>query len=374
MVHARKEAVMARIRSTLITACSAALIALSVAPAAGAASPIPYYQFTPPSFGLATAPDGSLLVADGGQGIVGLRKGVGSLLVGLPGVADVSPIGRSAMWAITSIGDPATEQPDSAWGVYLVADDAATKIADLLDFEKAHNPDGNLDPAGIDSNPFDIEAIHGHSALVADAGGNDVLVADRDGGVDWVAALPQEVVSTSHVKSMLGCPTPPPGGEFICDLPAAIPAQPVATSVAIGPDGAYHVGELKGFPGPLNESRIWRVDAGSRHVRCGTDPGCTLVFDGGFTSIVDLAFGPDGTLYVTEIDEASFFAIELQFFFGLPGLMQGGTVDACNVTTHSCTELASGLTIPIATADGKDGSVYALTEALLPTARVIALP
>src|SRR5262245_32558446 len=131
---------MVRIRLPLVVGASAALVALSIPPTAGAAGPIPDYQFTPPAFGLATAPDGSLLVADGGTGIVELRKGVGSLLVDLPGVADVSPIGRSSMWAITSIGDPATEQPDSAWGVYLVADGAAMKIADLLDFEKAHNP------------------------------------------------------------------------------------------------------------------------------------------------------------------------------------------------------------------------------------------
>jgi hypothetical protein len=341
---------------------------------ASAADPIPPYDFTPPSFGLATAPDGSLLVANGGSGIVGLRKGVGSLLVDLPGVADVAPIGRSAMFAVTGIGDPATEQPDSAWGVYLVMGGEATKVADLLDFEKAHNPDGNLDPGGIDSNPFDIEALNGRSALVADAGGNDLLVVDRDGGVDWVAALPQEIVSTANAKSLFGCPTPPPGGEFVCDLPSAIPAQPVATSIAIGPDGAYYVGELKGFPAPTGESRIWRIEAGSRHVRCGTDPGCTPVFDGGFTSIVDLSFGPDGTLYVTEIDEASFFALEAQFFFGTPDMTRGGTVDACHLATHTCSEVAAHLTIPIATTVGKDGTLFALTEALLPTAKVITLP
>jgi hypothetical protein len=366
---------MNRRRWTIGTAGSTVVaLMLSTASRVGAANPIPAFDFTPPSFGLATAPDGSLLAADGGSGIVSLRKGAGSVVVDLPGVADVAPIGRSSMFAITSIGDPATEQPDSAWGFYVVGDGQATKVADLLDFEKADNPDGNTDPGGIDSNPFDVEALTGSKALIADAGGNDVLIADRDGHVDWVAALPQEVVSTANVKSLVGCPTPPPGGEFICDLPSAIPAQPVATSVAVGPDGAWYVGELKGFPGPTNESRIWRVAAGSRHVRCGTDPGCSLAFDGGFTSIVDLTFGPDGTLYVTEIDEASFFAVELGFLFGIPGLLQGGTVDACDVDAHSCTELATDLTIPIATTIGRDGTVYALTEALLPSAKVIALP
>jgi hypothetical protein len=341
--------------------------------AAAAADPIPDYDFATPTFGLATAPDGSLLVADGGAGIVELRKSAGSLIVDLPGVADMSPVGRSSMFAITSIGDPATELPHSAWGVYLVTGGQATRVADLLDFEKAHNPDGNLEPGGIDSNPFDIEALTGSTALVADAGANDLLIVDRKGNVDWVAALPQEVVSTDNVKSLVGCPTPPPGAEFICGLPPVMPTQPVATSIAIGPDGAYYVGELKGFPGPLNESRIWRIEAGSRHVQCGTDPGCSLVFDGGFTSIVDLAFGPDGTLYVTEIDEASFAAVEFQLGFGVPGLMKGGTVNACRFGSWTCTELATHLTIPIATTVGKYGTVYALIEALLPSARVIAL-
>ena len=366
---------MVRHRSPVVAACvAAALVSLVIAPAVGAAHPpIPGFDFTPPSFGLATAPDGGLLVADGGAGIVSLRKGSGAVIVDLPGVADIAPIGRNRMFAISSIGDPATEQPDSAWGFYVVGNGKAQKVADLLDFEKAHNPDGNTEPGGIDSNPFDVEALTGSTALIADAGGNDVLIADRHGTLDWVAALPQEVVSTANAKSLFGCPTPPPGAEFVCQLPPAMPAHPVATSVAVGPDGAYYIGELKGFPGPLDASRIWRVAAGSRHVRCGTDPACTLVFDGGFTSIVDLKFGPDGTLYVTEIDEASSFAVEAEFFFGLPGLRQGGTVDACDVTTRTCTELATDLTVPIATTIGKDGTVYALTEAVLPTAKVIAL-
>jgi len=365
---------MIRRRSRPVAPVILAVASLWMAQGASAADPITDYDFATPTFGLASAPDGSLLVADGGAGIVELRKATGSLIAELPGVADMSPVGRSSMFAITSIGDPQTELPESAWGVYLVTGDQVTRVADLLDFEKANNPDGNLAPDGIDSNPFDIEALTGSLALVADAGGNDLLAVDRKGTVDWVAALPQEVVSTANAKSLAGCPTPPPGGEFLCELPAAMPAQPVATSIAIGPDGDYYVGELKGFPGPVGESRIWRIEAGSRHVHCGTDPGCSLVFDGGFTSIVDLAFGPDGTLYVTEIDEASFFAVEIELGFGVPGLMQGGTVDACQFGSWTCTEIATDLTIPIATTVGKDGTVYALTEALLPSAKVIALP
>lgn len=333
--------------------------------AASGAQLIPDYQFATPVFGLATSPDGSLLVADAGAGIVEFRKGVGSLIAELPFATDVSPIGRGQMFATTTGG------PGNA-ALYRVSRGGQEKLADLWAFEAEFNPDngaGAPPGAEIESNPFDVEALGGGQALVADAAGNDLLIVDRRGNVDWVAVLPVEVVSTANLQQILGCPDVPEELSFFaffCTV-AAFPAQPVATSVAIGPDGAYYMGELKGVPAPLNESRIWRIEPGSRHVRCGTDPGCTLVKDGGFTSIVDLSFGPDGTLYVTELDEASWAAVEF-------GGAVGGTVNACNSTTWSCAELATGLTMPIATTVGKDGTVYALTEVLLPTAKVIALP
>ncbi len=112
-----------------------------------------------------------------------------------------------------------------------------------------------------------------------------------------------------------------------------IPAQPVATSVAIGPDGAYYVGELKGFPAPTGESRVWRIEPGSRNVRCGESKKCTVVLDG-FTSIIDLAFGPDGRLNVAQIDDASWLAMEL-------GAGVGGSVRACNLQTKACSTVVS---------------------------------
>ena len=160
---------------------------------------------------------------------------------------------------------------------------------------------------------------------------------------------------------------------MFCGLPPEMPAQPVATSVAVGPDGAYYVGELKGFPGPVGMSRVWRIEAGTRHAQCGTSPACSVVLDG-FTSIVDLAFGPTGILYVDEFDEASFLAVELTGF-GLPGLMQGGTVDACDLSSASCSVLAGGLPMPIAVAVDRNGTVYAAISSLIPgAAQVITLP
>jgi hypothetical protein len=342
----------------------AALVTMSTSALAGE---VPVFDFATPIFGLAVAPDGSLLVADSGQGTVELRKGEGSLVAELPGIADIAPIGRGDMFAITGGGDPSDEM---AGRLFRVARGNTREIANLMAFEAAVDPDG----AGVDSNPFDVAALDGGAALVADAAGNSLLIVDQQGNVDWIATLPDELVSTDHVKNLVGCPTDNPDLAFACFLPPMIPAQAVATSVAVGPDGAYYVGELKGFPGEPETSRIWRIEPGARHAECGASPACSVVFDG-FTSIVDLAFGPDGTLYVVEIDEAGFLAVELQAFFGLPDLMQGGTVNACSLSAGTCSVVAAGLPLPTAAAVDRSGTVYAAIAALIPgAAQVITLP
>jgi hypothetical protein len=323
-------------------------VALGVVPP-GAVSAQPSYPFVTPAFGLATAPDGSLLVADAGAGIVELRHGGGALVAALPGVTDMAPIGRGDMFAITGGGTG----PGAA-KLYRVSRGTTRLIADLGLFEATVNPDA----PEVNPNPFDVAALSGGEALVADAGGNDLLIVNNSGKIDWIATLPVEPVSTENIKALFECPA---GPANICNLPAQIPAQPVATSVAIGPDGAYYMGELKGFPAPTGASRVWRIEPGTRHARCGTSPACTVVADG-FTSIVDLAFGEDGTLYVVELDEASWFAIEAL----PPGKAVGGTVNACDLATGTCATVATGLTMPIAVSIGKSGEIFALVGALIP--------
>lgn len=339
------------------------LLSLVAAVPALAAPVVPSYTFAGPLFGLSTTPDGSLLVADSGAGIVSLRNGKGSLVASLPGVSDVDAIGVGDMFAITGKGDA-----PSSGKLYRVSNGSTRMIADLSAFEAVANPDGGE----VDSNPYDVAALNGGKALVADAGGNDLLVVDQQGKVDWVATLPDELASTANLKSLISCPNPPAGLEFACGLPPMMPTQAVATSIAIGPDGAYYVGELKGFPGPVGVSKVWRIEPGTLHAKCGTDPACKVVADG-FTSIVDLAFGPDGTLYVVEMDEASFLAAELNEF-GVHGAMLGGTVNACDSSTWACHVVAAGLTLPLAVAVSKDGTLYATVNALLPNAQVVTLP
>jgi hypothetical protein len=313
--------------------------------------------FTGPVFGLATAPNGDLLAADAAVGVVEYRNGEVRLNAAFPGISDVSPIGRSSWWVVRGAEDGG-QGADGGQGVYRASRGSVRMLVNLFDFEVANNPAGGT----VESNPFDVESLDGEYALVADAAGNDLLQVDDEGHVEVLAVFPNEDVSTADLKALLGCPG---SGAGPCFTPDMLPAQPVPTSVAVGPDGFYYVGELKGFPAPLDESRIWRVAPWASWAQC-PDDDCELVFDGGFTSIIDLAFGPDGLLYVVELDENSWFAANLG-----PEAMAGGTINACNVENPGCIEVAAGIPLPTAITFGKDGTLWSTEFGAVPGAATI---
>lgn len=315
--------------------------------------------FASPLFGLTTAPNGDILVADAGAGVATLDD---APVISLPGITDMSPIGRGAMWAIKGLtGAPGD---DTGQALYRISKGNNRLIVDLFEFEETQNPDGE---DLIDSNPFDVQSLGGRAALVVDAGGNDLLKVDRQGNVNVVAIFPNELVSTENIKGLLGCPE---SGADLCGLPDMIPAQPVPTSIAIGPDGYYYVGELKGFPAPTDESNIWRISPDASGAICGSSPDCVKVFDGGFTSIIDMTFDSNGNLYVAETDEQSWFAVENLD----PAALAGGTINSCDLGTVSCNEVALNIPILTAITFGNDGTLWATRNALIPgLAEVIAV-
>lgn len=354
---------MRRLRNRLVVLVG--VLALLAAPAvAGAIG-----GFQGPLFGLTTAPNGDILVADASIGIESIRKGVVGPTIARPGATDVDAIGRKSLWVTTGAGQ--NPNANTGQGLWRVSDDEAELIADLFAFEETVNPDGHLTGHEIpDSNPFDVQALRGRAAVVADAGGNDLLEIDNDGNIEVLAVFPDEIVSTENIKDLAGCPDPPPEFAFICGLPEALPAQAVPTSIAVGPDGHYYVGELKGFPSPTGESRIWKVAPDATGADC-PNPDCVIAFDGGFTSIIDLAFGPDGNLHVAEIDEAGWIVTEP----GIPLPVTGGTVNSCNLSTLSCDEVATGIPVLTAITFGKDGTLWATRNSLtFGGAEVIELP
>jgi hypothetical protein len=135
-------------------------------------------------------------------------------------------------------------------------------VFDLAAYEQANNPDGGQ----VDSNPFGL-LVHLFAAAVADAGGNSAVRLGLFSGPSTLATLP-----------------PVPAG------PPFNSAQAVPTSVAKGPDGAYYIGQLTGVPFTAGAASVYRVVPG----------GSPTVFRSGFTTIMDLDFGPDGSLYVVE--------------------------------------------------------------------------
>jgi hypothetical protein len=147
-------------------------------------------------------------------------------------------------------------------------------VADIYGFERRVNPDAATGNAHVDSNPVGLAFARGR-LYVADAGGNAIDVVHPFGRVTNLAVFPNRTV--------------PFGGGLV-------PMQAVPTSVVSGPDGMLYVSQLTGFPFPVGGANIFRVDP-----RTGT----ATVFASGFTNLMDLAFGRDGTLYALEIDHDS---------------------------------------------------------------------
>ncbi|MDQ3783557.1 MAG: ScyD/ScyE family protein [Actinomycetota bacterium] len=138
-------------------------------------------------------------------------------------------------------------------------------VADLAGYEADANPDGGL----VDSNPYGV-LRRAHSTIATDAGGNSLLRIKKNGDVASLAVFPDRLV------------------RFQGDQ---VPMQAVPTSVVRGPDGAYYVGQLTGFPFPVGGARVYRVVPGQK----------PQVYARGFTNIIDIAFDERGRLYVLEI-------------------------------------------------------------------------
>jgi hypothetical protein len=179
--------------------------------------------------GVSVAPDGTVFAVTGSSTPGDVRS--------LPGVA------RRQVGRLFSVG---------------AGDFSAVARLDRLEHRR------NLDDVKGDrnSNPYALLALADRQ-IVVDAGANAVLEV-RDGNVELLALIPNRRNGRR---------------------------QSVPSSIALGPDGAYYVGELAESSG-RGKARVWRVPA---------EGGTATVYRSGFTTISGVAFGPDGSLFVTEL-------------------------------------------------------------------------
>jgi hypothetical protein len=191
-------------------------------------------------------------------------------------------------------------------------------FADLLQYEADHNPDRGA----IDSDIYGIARRHG-GFVVADAAGNDVLGVDFHKNISTLGVFPDVQVDAP----------PRPGVP-----PGKIAMQAVPTSVAVRPkDPNIYVGQLTGFPFPPGAASVFTIKP----------DGTTGVYATGFTNIVDIAWGPKGSLYVLEIASK--------------GLLSGDPTGALIRVWPNGTKTvvaSAGLSNPTAVEIAKDGSVY----------------
>jgi hypothetical protein len=331
---------------------------------------------------LTIGPDGNLYVAEVGDGVIGAGCVVGTeaacannsgtidritpqgavthVVTGLPsvgsppagsggaGVAGVQVVNGKIYGVIQNQNiDPTTGQQTYGPAGALLGDlvsaplsgGTATSVASFGPYEAANNPDhgagsGPGNPA-IDSDPYNVVAYNGGFA-VADAAANDVLFVNAAGQISTLAVLPLISESTG-------------GGPVM--------AQPVPTSLAVGPDGALYVGELGGVGGPgtgndVGDVNVYRIAPG----------GAPTVYASGLTMIGSIAFDQAGRLLVMEIDTAGI----LDPAAGGPGLPAPGAIIRINADGSRTTLASAGLEFPLGITVAKDGSVYSSNFGVLP--------
>ncbi len=255
---------------------------------------------------------------------------------------------------------------------------------------------------GPQTNPYQIAAKNGGEVIVADAANNGVIRVRANGEIEVVAFMDPAVLPGDD-------PADPEDwmvlGEFDLgafdwddpetfeNLPGAFGieydlgadeitcyVEPVPSAVAIGPDGSYYVGDLigntpqnfAGEPSPPGLARIWRIEPGTTDARCPSSACAQVEFDDDveLNSVISLAFGPDGKLYVVDFDRNGAAA-----GFGIipPG---GGALKQCDLESGMCDtilgEEETSLMFPGAITFDKQDNLWLLENVFEPTVRQVS--
>jgi hypothetical protein len=254
------------------------------------------------------------------------------------GPQDVAVGPDGALYTIVGLGgDPAgrPELPIEGLGyVWSIEGDAAPQMAvDVAAYENEANPDGSF----IDSNPYSLETDGAGGWVFSDAGMNALLHMDAEGVFSTLAVFPARMVEAPPILEL------PPGSE--------IPMEAVPTGVTIGPDGAFYVGELTGWPFPVGGARVYRV----------TMDGEITIYAEGFTNVLDVGFDSSGNLYVLEMISGGLENIDEENLASFAGRLVRVAPDGSMETVAS-----DGLLIATGLAIGPDDAIYVAHFGLIP--------
>ncbi|MDZ8227388.1 ScyD/ScyE family protein [Nostoc sp. ChiVER01] len=195
-----------------------------------------------------------------------------------------------------------------------------TSVADLANYELVNNPDGG----DVISNPFSI-LLDGNKIVAVDAGANEVLSVGTDGSnLNAIATIPRQTLTN---------PIFPTGASS-----SPFEIQAVPTNIAKGPDGAYYISQLTGFPFPEGEAKIYRIGADAQ----------PTVYNDGFTQLTDLDFDTEGNLYALQYANQSLWK----------GNLDGSVIKIASDGTRTTILSGNGLESPTALTIGADGAIY----------------
>jgi len=324
------------------------------------------YAFNGTVYDISAAPDGSIMVAVNGadsKTIQVIRNGQVKTMATIDAASSIQGIASigSGNAFVTAGGTDLAQNGE----LYKVSNGNAKIVADLAAFERNNDPDAfeglqwknqlceAIDgfSAGPQNNPYKVTVLDDDTTLLADAAGNTILYATTEGVVDY--------------KAILSPPLSEEGNYLVRwytgeDESIECYVQPVPTSVAVGPDGYIYIGELTGALAegvPIGRSRIWKLPADATHAVCDEESpvGDCNVLINGLTSVIDVEIGPDGMLYVVELDENSWFSL-----FGIPGLPPiGGTISRYHLD-GTFDASVTNLSLPGAITFDKKGNLWVL--------------
>jgi hypothetical protein len=310
--------------------------------------------------GVAVERDGTVLVAESGEGRPGCDAGDGTPCVGRTG-AVYRVRGEQQGRVVTGLPSAAVTMDDTRQTVvtgpvdvatgpfgYVVLNGGGTDVAfrdglgrdaarlgtlhrapagrtyaDLVAYETRMDPDWVLghepteaEPTSVQSNASRL-AETGGGYLVTDSAGNDLLGVSRSGKITTEAVFPHGTAGGEGTEAV-------PGG------------------VVRAPDGTVYVSDMGGLrPGA---ARIWKIEPGHR----------PHVLAEGLTAVSDLGLDSSGDLV----------ALSLTTGFDADGVPQPGALHAVDTATGEVGEIATGdrLTMANGLAVGPDDELYVTND------------